>query len=63
MLFIFKTPEVIRNLWQLKTAVFLHAVLFHFKLENAKINFKNWSLKSVKEIKQKLTTFKMDKSG
>jgi hypothetical protein len=24
MLFIFSTPEVIRNLWQLKTAVFLH---------------------------------------
>jgi hypothetical protein len=24
MLFIFSTPELIRNLWQLKTAVFLH---------------------------------------
>jgi hypothetical protein len=24
MLFIFSTPEMIRNLWQLKTAVFLH---------------------------------------
>ncbi len=24
MLFIFSTPEIIRNLWQLKTAVFLH---------------------------------------
>jgi hypothetical protein len=24
MLFIFQTPELIRNLWQLKTAVFLH---------------------------------------
>jgi hypothetical protein len=23
-LFIFSTPELIRNLWQLKTAVFLH---------------------------------------
>ncbi len=24
MLLIFSTPELIRNLWQLKTAVFLH---------------------------------------
>jgi len=24
MWFIFQTPELIRNLWQLKTAVFLH---------------------------------------
>jgi hypothetical protein len=24
MLFIFSTPELIRNLWQLKTGVFLH---------------------------------------
>jgi hypothetical protein len=24
MLFIFSTPELIRNLWQLKTTVFLH---------------------------------------
>jgi hypothetical protein len=24
MLFIFSTPELIRNLWQLKTVVFLH---------------------------------------
>jgi hypothetical protein len=24
MLFIFSTPDLIRNLWQLKTAVFLH---------------------------------------
>ncbi len=24
MLFIFSTPELIRNMWQLKTAVFLH---------------------------------------
>ncbi len=24
MLFIFSTPELIRNLWQLKTAIFLH---------------------------------------
>ncbi len=27
MLFIFLTPELIRNLWQLKTAVFLHCCL------------------------------------
>jgi hypothetical protein len=27
MLFIFSTPEFIRNLWQLKTAVFLHWLL------------------------------------
>jgi hypothetical protein len=37
-LFIFSTPELIRNLWQLKTAVFLHwclicAVPQHNKLE------------------------------
>jgi hypothetical protein len=24
MLFIFSTPELIRNMWQLETAVFLH---------------------------------------
>jgi hypothetical protein len=27
MLFIFQTPELIRKLWQLKTAVFLHLCL------------------------------------
>jgi len=31
MLFIFSTPELIRNLWHLKTAVLLHwDVLFHW---------------------------------
>jgi hypothetical protein len=29
MLFIFSTPELIRHLWQLKTAVFLHWCLIH----------------------------------
>ncbi len=29
MLIIFSTPELIRNLWQLKTAVFLHWCLLH----------------------------------
>jgi hypothetical protein len=29
MLFIFSTPELIRNLWQLKTAIFLHWCLIH----------------------------------
>jgi hypothetical protein len=35
MLFIFATPELIRNLWQLKTAVSLHGVyyvLLHFRI-------------------------------
>ncbi len=29
MLFIFSTPELIRNLWQLKTAIFLHWCLIY----------------------------------
>ncbi len=29
MLFIFSTLELIRNMWQLKTAVFLHWCLLH----------------------------------
>ncbi len=29
MLFIFSTPVLIRNLWQLKTVVFLHWCLIH----------------------------------
>jgi hypothetical protein len=32
MLFIFSIPVLIRNLWQLKTVVFLHWYLIHFAL-------------------------------
>ncbi len=40
MLFIFSTPELIRNLWQLKTAVFLHWCLFRaLPIEHVKSNF------------------------
>ncbi len=39
MLFIFSTPELIRNLWQLKTAVFLHWCLICAVPLNIDLNF------------------------
>jgi len=43
MLFIFSTPELIRNMWQLKTAVFLHwcliwAVPLFYNAQGAKVS-------------------------
>ena len=50
MLFTFSTPELIRNLWQLKTAVFLHwcliCALTH--CEKTRIKTLNCSTKSTK---------------
>ena len=62
MLFIFSTPELIRNLWQLKTAVFLHwclirvvplsGIWFTSELSMHKVNLKLTKLSFTRHFKQ-----------
>jgi hypothetical protein len=54
MVFIFSTPELIRNLWQLKTAIFLHwclicAVPLAFNLSNGVNNTREQSDQTIRE--------------
>jgi hypothetical protein len=61
MLFIFSTPELIRNLWQLKTAVFLHwrlicSVPFQ-NLRVTKVNLLNPNKKTIYDV-NKVKTFR-----